>query len=177
LATGVVFSVALHHANVGPAWAPDLQIALANGEYEFDPTHCVMTPLTTGVTAGFLYFFLVFLCHWVCRDYRLASAAVLLVVLVLASTGPNATKPVTLVLTVVATVLGLQFVALRLGLLAFVASLLPYGWLFLNGWSLDIRAWYATGPNLGVAVMLALALYAAYTATAGRLFGKGGSDE
>src|SRR5262249_24318648 len=176
LAAGVVFSVALHHATAGPAWAPALQLALATGEYEFDPTHCVLTPLTTGVTVGFLYFFLVFLSHWVCRDYRLGSAVVLLVVLASASAGPAAAKPVTHVLTVFVAVLGLQFVALRFGLLAFVAAMLPYGWLNLNGWSLDVRAWYATGPNLGVAVMLALTLYAAYTACGGWLRGRPGRD-
>ncbi|HYH65475.1 MAG TPA: hypothetical protein VD866_12335, partial [Urbifossiella sp.] len=77
--------------------------------------------------------------------------------------------PVTVALTIPAVSLGFQYVALRFGLLAFLAALLPVGWLFLSGWSLDVRAWYATGPNLGVAVMLALTLYAAHTATGGRL--------
>ena len=61
-----------------------------------------------------------------------------------------------------------QVIALRFGLLAFVVSLLPWGWLLLSGWSLDVRAWYATGPNLAAAVMLGLTGYCAYVATGGR---------
>ena len=45
--------------------------------------------------------------------------------------------------------------------------MLSFGWLLSSLWSLDVRAWYAAGPNLGAA----LTGYAAYTATGGRLLG------
>jgi serine/threonine-protein kinase len=178
LATGTLVAVLIHHRTVGPAWAPELTWPIAAGEYEFDPTRCVANPLTTGVGVGFLYFFLVFLAHWACRDRRLGAAVVVLALLALFMSSPDQDKPVTLALSVIVGSLGLQWVALRFGLLAFLAAFLPIGWLLVNGWSLDVRAWYATGPTLGVAVMLALTLYAAYTATGGRLLGKGeGRDD
>lgn len=46
------------------------------------------------------------------------------------------------------------------------------------GWTLDVRAGYATGPNLAVAVLLALTGYCARVATGGRVFGtKAGRDD
>jgi serine/threonine-protein kinase len=175
LAAGTVLTLGFFHCLCGPVWAPELLEPLAIGEVEFDPAWCVTRPLTTGVHAGFLYFFLIFLCHWVCRDRRVgAAAAVLIFMALIASTAP-APKFVTVALTLPAVSLGFQYVALRFGLLAFLAALLPTGWLFLSGWTLDVRAWYATGPNLGVAVMLALTLYAAHTATGGRLL-RAGAD-
>jgi hypothetical protein len=156
----------IYHSAVGPVWAPELVFSLAHGEYEFDPIRCVADPLTTGVRMGFVYFFLTFLCHWVCRNHWLRTAAVVLAMLALLLSLEVA-KPVTAALTVLVGVLGLQFVALRFGLLAFLAAMLPWGWLIFCGWTLDVRAWYATGPNLGIAVMLALTLSAAYTACGG----------
>jgi hypothetical protein len=175
LAAGTLVAVVIHHRAIGPAWAPEVTQPLANGEYEFDPTRCVADPLTTGVRMGFLYFFLTFLAHWVCRRPWLGAAVVVLVLLAIFFSLPVYDKPVTLALSVTVCGLVLQFVALRFGLLAFLAAFLPTGWLLLNGWTLDVRAWYATGPNLGVAVMLGLTVYAAYTAAGGRLVG-GGRD-
>ncbi|HYH68940.1 MAG TPA: serine/threonine-protein kinase, partial [Urbifossiella sp.] len=70
LAAGTVLTLGFFHRLCGPVWAPELLDPPALGEVEFDPAWCVTRPLTTGVGAGFLYFFLTFLCHWVCRDQR-----------------------------------------------------------------------------------------------------------
>lgn len=168
LAAGVAFTVLDRHANYGPLWAPELLSPLEYGDYEFDPTRCIINTLTNGVIAGLMYFFVLFLCHWVCRDYRLGTAVSVLLMLGSAASAPDfAQNPVTRVLTAVPAILLLQFVTLRYGLLAFVCTLLAFGWMVANGWSLDVRAWYATGPNLGVTIMIALTLYAAYTAVDG----------
>jgi hypothetical protein len=82
--------------------------------------------------------------------------------------GPDEPKPWAAFGTVAVTMAGFQFVALRFGLLT--SAVAAYNVLVDIGWTLDVRAWYATGPNLGVAAMLALTLYSAYTATAGRLY-------
>lgn len=166
LTAGVLLALLVYHGGVGPVWAPELSTPLANGEYEFDPTVAVAAPLTLGVRMGFVYFFVIFLSHWVCRNHWLGTAVVVLAILALFFS-LKSDKPITQALTVPVAVLGIQFVALRFGLLAFIVTLLPWGWLALSGWSLDVRAWYATGPNLAAAVMLTLTVYAAYTATGG----------
>ena len=156
LAAGTVFIIALVHEVAGPAWDPELIMPLTNGEFEFDPTRCIVNPLTTGVLAGFAYFFLCFLCHWVCRNPRLGFAVMVLLLLILIlSSRESIEKPVAVTIAVLVGAVGLQLVALRFGLLAFLSSMLPIGWLYLSGWTLDVRAWYATGPNLGIAVLLA----------------------
>jgi hypothetical protein len=173
LAAGSVLVVVILHYVVGPVWAPELTDVFPLGEYEYDPVMSVTHPLTTGVRMAFAYFFLIFLCHWACRNRWLAGALVVLAVQALYFSQPYVAKPVCLGLTVAVCVVWFQVIALRFGLLAFVVSILPWGWLLLGGWSLDVRAWYATGPNLGVAVMLALTGYSAYVATGGRVFGEG----
>ena len=115
----------------------------------------MVNPLTIGILVGFAYFFLVFLGHWFCRNYWVASTVVVLTIAALSLDSPNVAKPVSFALTVLVSTLGLQFVALRFGLLAFVTAMLPLGWLCLSGWTFDVRAWYATGPNLAVGVLLA----------------------
>src|SRR5262249_10980918 len=133
----------------------------------------VLNPATFGLRMGLLYFFLVFLCHWVCRNHWLASAVLVLIFVALFFSANIGSKPVTALFTILVAVLGMQFVALRFGLLAFVAAFVTIGWLALSGWTLEVRTWYATGPNLAVAVMMTLVLYSAWTATGGRLLGKG----
>ncbi|HVK14349.1 MAG TPA: serine/threonine-protein kinase [Gemmataceae bacterium] len=172
LATGVGFSAAVFQYRLGPAWAPELIRPYAAGEYEFDPARCVLNPVTVGVRMGFLYFLLMFLAHWACRRPRLGSAVFVLALATLFLAGGTEQKPLTLLISVVVSAGGLQLIGLRFGLLAFVAAMLPFGWLVDTGWTLDVRAWYAAGPNLGVALLLALTGYAAYTATGGRLFGR-----
>lgn len=173
LAAGSLYTAMVMHQIAGPIWAPELLNPFAHGEFEYDPTRCVVNPLTVGVLVGFAYFFLVFLGHWVCRNFWVASAVIVLIVLALSLNSPNTPKPVSFALTVLVATVGLQFVALRFGLLAFVTAFLPFGWLCLSGWTFDVRAWYATGPNLAIGVLLALTLFAAYFATGGRLLGKG----
>lgn len=175
LAAGTAFVIAFLHEIAGPAWSPELKRPLTNGEFEFDPTRCIINPLTTGVLAGFAYFFLLFLCHWVCRKPQLGFAVAALFVLILVHSGRESIeKPVAVTIAILVGAVGLQLVALRFGLLAFLSAMLPVGWLHLSGWTLDVRAWYATGPTLGIVVLLALTLFAAHFATGGRLFGKGG---
>jgi hypothetical protein len=168
LAIGSGFVVVLFNFAAGPVWAPELIGPFPLGDYDYDPAVSVTHPLTTGVRMGFTYFFLIFLAHWACRNRWLGGAIVFLALLALYFSAPDVIKPVTLAVTVAVGAVVLQVTALRFGLLAFVASLLPWGWLLLSGWSLDVRAWYATGPNLAIGVMLALTGYCAYTATGGR---------
>jgi hypothetical protein len=176
LAIGSGFVVAIYNYAAGPVWAPELVYPLPIGDYEYDPAVSVTHPLTTGVRMGFSYFFLIFLAHWACRNRWLGGAVVFLALQALYFSDPDVIKPVTLAVTVAAGAVVLQVTALRFGLLTFVVSLLPWGWLLLSGWSLDVRAWYATGPNLGVAVMLALTMYAAYTACGGWQRGRKADD-
>jgi serine/threonine-protein kinase len=134
LAAGTVLTLGFFHRLCGPVWAPELIEPQPLGEVEFDPAWCVTRPLTTGVHAGFLYFILIFLCHWVCRDQRLGAAVAVFVFLALIVSATPASKLVTVGLTISVVSLGGQYVALRFGLLAFLAALLPAGWLFLSGW-------------------------------------------
>lgn len=177
LGAGSALVLVILHYPVGPVWAPELTDVFPLGEYEYDPVVSLAHPLTTGVRMGFAYFFLIFLCHWACRNRWLAGALAILAVQALYFSQPYVAKPVTQAITVLVAVVWFQVIALRFGLLAFVVSLFPWGWLLLSGWSLDVRAWYATGPNLAVAAMLALAGYSALTTTGGRLFGKPGAPE
>jgi hypothetical protein len=168
LAIGSGFIVVLFHLAAGPVWAPELIHLPVLDDHAYDPAVSVTHPLTTGVRMGFSFFFLIFLAHWACRNRWVGGAVVVLALLALYFSAPNVVKPVTLAFTVAVGAVVLQVTALRFGLLTFVASMLPWGWLLLGGWSLDVRAWYATGPTLGVAVMLALTVYAAHTAVGGR---------
>jgi hypothetical protein len=86
---------------------------------------------------------------------------------------PDEPKPAAVIFTVIIVAGGFALVARHFGLLTFVSAYVAFGWLLISGWTLDVRSWYATGPALAIALLLGVTLYAAHTATEGRLLGKG----
>jgi hypothetical protein len=167
LAAGAGIALLACHINVGPFWAPELIVPQISGDYELNPSRCIIIPLTTGLRGGFIWFFLVFVIHWVCRNPWIGSVVVIIVVQGI-FLGAPASKPLLQGVSVFIGVVGLQLIALRFGLVAFAASMLCYGWLLMTGWTLDVGAWFATGPNLGIVLLLTLTAACAYLASRGR---------
>jgi hypothetical protein len=151
---------------IWPVWAPDLLLPLPFGDYDVTPARCVFNPLASGLRVALTFFFVLFLAHRVCRN-RWLALAVFYAFAGLTLVAPAEPKPWAAFGTVVAAMTLLQFVALRFGLLAFGAAGVAQNVMVDTHWTLDVGAWYATGPNLGVAVLLALTVYAAYTACGG----------
>jgi hypothetical protein len=151
-----------------PIWAPDRTFLFPFHDTHVDPAQSVLNPLIAGSRWVMTWFFLLFLIHWVCRKPRVGMVVFVVLMVVPFVTAPVEAKPWVAGLSVAVTASALQFIGLRYGLLAFLAAMAPLSWLVMSNWSFDVRAWYATGPNLGVAVMLALTLYAAYTAVGPR---------
>jgi len=175
LAAGVLVALLLLHYEVGPVWAPDLIRLNPFDDLRIYPVGDVLGGIAAGAAMGLTFFFVIFVIHWACRN-RWIAALVFPASLWALYASAGDPKPATTAVTAVVTGGLLQFVALRFGLLAFVSSLVCETWLLTCNWSLDVRAWFATGPNLAIALLVGLAVYCAYVTTDGRLFGKHARD-
>jgi hypothetical protein len=149
---------------------------LPTSDAELAPAVLLLRPIQAASVAALLFFFFLFLVHWACRSRWLAAVVVVAVNVALLHFW-NEPKPLTRTLTAIVIIGGLQWIALRYGVLTFVVAFCAMGSLLDAGWSFDVGAWFAVGPNLFVAALLALTLYAAYTATEGRLLGTGGAED
>jgi hypothetical protein len=167
LAVGAGCNLFFNHYLCGPLWDPYLTDLVPFDDLTAVPARVLLRPFHAAALTGVTWFFLVFLVHWGCRNCWLGMAVFSALVLVLFQVWADP-KPVTTVLSVVAITVAMQLVALRYGLLSFVVAFAVMTGLLDPGWTLDVGAWYATGPNVFVAALLALTLYAAYTACGGR---------
>jgi hypothetical protein len=143
---------------------------------EMVPAVVLLRPIHAASVVALMFFFFFFLIHWACRDLWLGGVVIVALNIALFQLW-NQPKPLLATLTAVAIIGGMQWLALRYGVLAFVVEFCTFWSLLFSGWSLDVGAWFAVGPNLFVAALLALTLYAAYTATEGRLLGTGAAEE
>jgi len=166
LAVGVGVALAMSLSWTYPLWPTDRPIPQWFVDVQPSPPTATLMPIRHGMTVGLLWFFVIFVVHWVCRNRSLGIAIVTLVPLGLYL--PQDTNPASAALTIVACSIGVQLVALRYGLLAVAAAFAAQAWLVYTNWTLDVRAWFAAGPNLAVALLAAAAAYCAYTASLAR---------
>ncbi|HKB39470.1 MAG TPA: hypothetical protein VKD72_23740, partial [Gemmataceae bacterium] len=176
LAIGVGYALAMQHYALGPFWAPELLTPYLADDLDLSPSRSMFHPLTVGIRMALSWFFLLFLIQWVVRN-RWLGLVVPAIVVVALFLRPDEPKPVAVFFTAVITAGGFALIARHFGLLVFVSAFVAFGWLVVSGWTLDVRAWYATGPALAIALLLGVTLYVAYTATEGRLFGKGATED
>ncbi|HUR52622.1 MAG TPA: serine/threonine-protein kinase, partial [Gemmataceae bacterium] len=159
-AAGVVFNASVLLYYLGHIMLPFV-------DNHAHPARTLSVPILGGARVGLTYFFILFVALRVCR-YPWLGVVVTIGVAQAAFYTPEDPLPVRTAFIVLVNGTGMILLALRYGLLTFVALFVGSFSLLVGGGVPAVGVWFATGPLMALGAMLLVTLYAAYHAAGGR---------